>query len=317
MQCTSLIIPALVLSVSFAVGCDPEVADFESGDDDVALRPGTGSQGGVWLNTSAIGNHAFSELDLKKSKHDGVRLNRVLIKRPNNVWLVADKVWAQDGEIRAIVGASSYTGNQLVGSKWELTLVAGLNETPAVMWIGSATNGVNSWRYSFQHDNGLGGVAQLCDPDAQGNTTAVPIADLTVNTTTGDMDSRPGTLYLACVSGALGKAVNWGYRPWQLGVADFEAMVRVVRADYCGNGVSWTTPGTTMQMKDMWSISNFANTSAANEALWDDGGALCVSTPRSTSTTAVTCGGVALPTCAANISLAGNPSAVAWTKLAQ
>ena len=308
------LIPALLLGFGLTAACDPEGVDGEPGD--ISLRPGTGSQGGVWLNTSAIGNHAFSELDLKKGNHDGVRLTRVLLKRPNNVWLELDRVWAENGEIRGIKGSSSYTGVQLVGSRWELSLVSGATETPAVMWISSAANAAGSWRYNFQHDDGNGGVASLCEPDGNGNVTAIPLSDLTVNATTGDMDTRQNTLYFACGSGALGKAVQWGFLPWQIGVPEFEAIVRVVRADYCGDGVSWTAPGNTMQLKDVWGVSNFASASAANEALWDDGGALCLTQSRSAGVTAVTCGGVPLPACASNISLTGSSGALAWTKVA-
>lgn len=308
-------ITALMTSLVTLIGCDPMEAEDAADGGAVYLRP-SGANGGVWLNTSAIGDHVFAALDLKKQKNDGVRLDRVLIKRPNNAWIEADKVWTEDGEIRALKGTTFYTGMQLVGSKWELTLVAGTTETPATMWVATAANAAGAWRYSFQHNDSNGAVADLCDPDGAGNTTAVPIADLAVDATTGDLTTRNNTLYLACVSGAIGKAVTWGYQPWDIGVPEFESAVRVVRADYCGDGVSWTTPGSAVQLADVWGVNSFGTTSAATEAVWGANGALCLGTPRVTSSTPITCGGVAIPACASNAGLGTTAGATVWSKLA-
>lgn len=306
---------SLFSCLALSTGCDPADAEFAE-EGAIFLRPGCTSNCGVWLNTSAIGSHAFAALDLKKSKHDGVRLDRVLVKRANGQFVESTKVWAEDGQIKAVDAGSSYSGMQLVGSKWELTLVNGASETPAMMWIASATMvGGGVWRYNFQHLDGNGAVATLCDPDTNGSTFAYPLTDVTVNTTTGDVTARQNTLYLACISGALGKAVDWGYAPWDIGVPEYEASVRVVRADYCGDGDSWTQPGTGLQLDDIWGVNDFGSAAAATEALWGANGALCLGSTRVGGQT-VTCGGVALPVCANNASLNSTPGAWLWSKLA-
>jgi hypothetical protein len=312
-------IVSLMSCLALTTGCDPADAEFadEGEEGAVFLRPGCTSNCGVWLNTSAIGDHAFAALDLKKGKHDGVRLDRVLVKRANGQFVETTKVWAEDGEIKALDASMSYSGMQLLGSKWELTLVDGAVETPAMMWISSATMiGGGVWRYNFQHLDGNGAVANLCEPDNDGSTVAYPLSDVTVNTTTGDFISRQNTLYLACVSGAIGKAVHWGYAPWDIGVPEFEASVRVVRADYCGDGSSFTQAGTSLQLEDIWGVNSFGSASQATEALWGANGALCLGTPRLGGQSPITCGGVALPVCASNASLASTPGAMVWSKLA-
>lgn len=45
--------------------------------------------------------------------------------------------------------------------------------------------------------------------------------------------------------------------------------MRVVRADYCGDGDSWTTVGNALQLKDKWGYSGFAGTPGPTEALVD------------------------------------------------
>jgi len=299
---------ALTTSLAFAAGCDGVEQEVED-DGAVFLRPGSG---GIWLNTSAIDAHMFAALDLKKGKHDGVRLDRVVVKQGNK-FITVDNVKAVDGEIQAGQGSTSFFGQQLVGSKWELTLVAGAVETPATMWIASAVNSQGAWRYSFEHLDAQGNVATLCEPDADGSTTAVPIDDITVNAATGDVITRANTLYLACTSGAVGKAVTWGYTPWDITVDDFEASVRVVRADYCGNGQSWTTPGQPVQLQDAWGVNTFANASASTEAVWGINGARCLNQARLAGQGPVTCGGVAVPACASNVSLS-TPGALVWSK---
>ena len=60
---------------------------------------------------------------------------------------------------------------------------------------------------------------------------------------------------IACTGGAAGKCVLFGYGPW-VRAADgtsmrptFESCMRMVRADYCGDGIPHTRNGTTI---DMW-----------------------------------------------------------------
>ena len=306
----------LALSVVMvAFGCDPADSDADGLDAAaIKLRPGGGGSGGVYLNTSAIGSHAFSELDLKGGKHDGVILNKVTVRLGNGNPLQLDSVFATDGELRGLRGSTTYTGPQLVSSQWDLTIFDGATQVPATMWISAATQTGGAWRYTFQHIDGSGQPAYLCAPDLDGSSASVPLKDLTVDPVTGDMATRKNTLYLACTSGAVGKAVAWGYHPWELPVAEFEAMVRVVRADYCGDGVSWTVPGTALQLTDVWDINQFADASAQTEAVWGPNGARCVGQRRA-SGDPVSCGGVTLPVCAASASLDSYSDALAWTKL--
>ncbi len=304
----------VTLSVLVAVGCDP--IDGEADDDGpTQLRPGGGGSGGVYLNTNAIGGTPFSEIDLKGGKHDGVKLDKVLLKKNNGQMLTLDRVYSDDGEIRAVGGGSSYSGMQLVGSQWQLTVyVDGVTPTPATITIASANKpGGRPWQYTFTHVVN-GQVNYLCPADTDGSRASIPIEDLSVDNTTGVMTTRNNTLYLACTSGAVGKAAQWGYAPWALGVDDFEATVRAVRADYCGDGVSWTAPGTPVQLKDVWATNNFATAGAATESLWSDSGAMCLGTPR-VAGTVVACAGAPVPTCAANASLTTSPDALLWTKV--
>jgi hypothetical protein len=92
----------------------------------------------------------------------------------------------------------------------------------------------------------------------------------------------PGGLTLACVNGAIGKCVAWGYRPWEPGMRAFhQACIRMVRADYCGDGAGQTLEGTPI---DIWDTKGIAARDAVPgmrlEAEWAPDGAVRIRTTR-------------------------------------
>lgn len=306
-----------VLLAVLALGCDG-VDEYGGADEpgEVEFRPGSGA-GGVWLNTNAIGTHQFSEIDLLEGSHDGVRLVRVRVKGPNDTWPELEKVEFNNGQLRGKLGSTYYTGEGLVESKWDVKLVVGGVENPAEMWISEFEEAEpGELRYTFHYNDVNGDPVPLCDPDPEGDIAAVPIQDITVNDTTGAIGTRANTLYLGCTSGAVGKAVVWGYKPWTRTLKDFEAAVRMVRADYCYDGHSWTVPGTPIEVRDLWDINDFINESHPTEAIWGPNGLQCLGTPRNTGYgyPQVTCGGQTLPACSPTADLVDYPGAVYWTK---
>ncbi len=291
-------------------GCDPgdEVEAEAEFAGEVEFRP----IGGVWLNTSSIGPVLFSALDLDGQQLDGMTLTDVLIKRPGGQWLRMDTVDVHSGQIRGKRQATYYTGADLVGSRWLLTPAQG---APVEMWIASySVISATETRYTFQTLDPDGAPIHVCDPSIQGDYSAIPIKDITIDHTTGAMAARERTLYLACVSGAVGKARTWGYGLGTL--ASFEAAVRMVRADYCYDGASWTITGTAVQVQDDYDINGFLHGQYPTEGVWTTGGLACLGQPRSKAFTAgqVICGGAAVPTCPANLDMATYPGALYWTK---
>lgn len=129
----------------------------------------------------------------------------------------------------------------------------------------------------------------------------------------------------ACVTGALGKcaadcvsdsacaaknvSVALGYRRWaapelaSLGngvfrwrdyAMDHQACTRMVRADYCGDGVSWTETGTAIDVYDKTRVNGMWEDPASPdwdyEATWNEDGAVRIQCGR-LSGTPVSCGG--------------------------
>ena len=72
----------------------------------------------------------------------------------------------------------------------------------------------------------------------------------------GTWDARmgwhPGGVTLACPGGAAAKCVLAGYRPWEGAAARglHLSCVRMIRADYCGDGTAHTVPGVRIGVTD-------------------------------------------------------------------
>jgi hypothetical protein len=86
----------------------------------------------------------------------------------------------------------------------------------------------------------------------------------------------------SCTNGAIAKCVAWGYEPWAVGADLHQSCTRMVRADYCGSGVSFTKNGTVIDVFDTRAIQQptTGDASLVFEAAWTTSGAACVNRTR-------------------------------------
>jgi hypothetical protein len=123
------------------------------------------------------------------------------------------------------------------------------------------------------------GWKPLCGTDASGAPRlAIPLSGYWDRT--GTKVSDPSRFTFACRGYALAKCVELGYKPWETvgGVsleAHHQACTRMIRADYCGDGTSWTVDGRLINLYDAVGIQSDV-ASWAFEAEWDANGARCV-----------------------------------------
>lgn len=135
-------------------------------------------------------------------------------------------------------------------------------------------------------DPQTGAAQELCDPDPQGQRLAFPVQ--------GQWDAEGYRVSdqgftLTCSSGAQGKCVRFGYKPWKTlpdgtKLADYhQACVRMVRADYCGNRGT-TRDGMLIDYYDRLGIAHPDPGAPAQgltfEAAWTPTGAACVAHTR-------------------------------------
>ena len=84
--------------------------------------------------------------------------------------------------------------------------------------------------------------------------------------------------------GALGKCIQWqlktggfGFPPTNSSAREFQTCVRMVRADYCGDGVSHTKDGTVIEPHRIAELpSRDLRPGFVFEANWDEKGAICI-----------------------------------------
>jgi hypothetical protein len=133
-----------------------------------------------------------------------------------------------------------------------------------------------------------GAWTPLCDPGPDGRRQGFPVAG--VSRPDGALVAGgPGMLEIVCSSGGRGKCVRFGYHPWKTApdgrpmLDNFNACVRMLRADYCGDGRGWTRDGTLVDVWDDLAIQRLegaGDPAFAFEAAWGPQGAVCVAHTR-------------------------------------
>jgi ADYC domain-containing protein len=128
--------------------------------------------------------------------------------------------------------------------------------------------------YRFSTPAGDGGRQDLCRADSRGRRAGFPLVN------------EAGGFTITCTSGAEGKCVLLGYRPWEEHPGGpplrdlHRACVHLIRADYGGDDRASTRDGTTIDVYDRFGIQTPTTEALAFEAAWGVLGAVCVARPR-------------------------------------
>jgi hypothetical protein len=124
----------------------------------------------------------------------------------------------------------------------------------------------------------------MCQPGPDGLAMAFPLSG---EWTPDGRHVAAKSFLLTCTAGAIGKCVRFGYKPWKTGPAGeslwqyHQACTRMVRADYCGDGTSWTRDGTPIDYFDRLNINSPDRDQGMSfEAAWAANGAICVAHTR-------------------------------------
>jgi len=140
--------------------------------------------------------------------------------------------------------------------------------------------------YDFRRIDPCGAEEPLCRPDPDGRQLGLPLAGR--SDAAGVLQpADSATFELVCTSGAQGKCVRFGYAPWRATpdgrpMLDwYNACVRMVRGDYCGDGRPFTHDGMLIDIYDRIGVQKTdEDPSLRFEATWRADGAVCVAHPR-------------------------------------
>jgi hypothetical protein len=193
-------------------------------------------------------------------------------------------VIVEGSELRLIDGEGGVrSGDALIGG--ELTLVDAYGEhrlrvEGTRLDAGDPVRAIRLYAFSVL-DRVAGEWRELCRPGPDGLKLAFPIPGYF--TDQGRYVPDPERFTITCTGGAIGKCVRFGYRPWERApngsslVDLYQTCVRLVRADYCGNGHGWTRNGTPIELHDAVGIQREEEAPGMSfEAAWGPDGAHCV-----------------------------------------
>ncbi len=273
----------LVVVVSAMAGCRDDGPDdpVEAGE-----VPRSGNNWGCrtcpFSNSPVLGLHPIEEFHLGADPVSGFRL--IAIRDPGGTEYLPEL----DGDLLVANKAGvRRSGSQLVG--WSLVFQDQHGASYEVEMYTYQTH--EDWAsgklvdtYSLVYDDG-GEPTNVCpglDPD---ETSIVLIPgetyDLASNTV---VPKQSGWVTVACRGHALAKMKLLGYDPadtYGSTADDRQATLRMITADYCGDGTSFTQLGQPLDWADLrgsFPIGGFG--SQRLEAKFDADGAICIDTPR-------------------------------------
>lgn len=285
----------LVVCALFAAGagCDVE----EGGPRDVELeRWSSGGGGGYsgwgcrtcgYTNSPVLGTHPINEFYVGNAPPTGLGL--VGIEDYNA------KVYPVDFEgdmIVAYKGGQTIKGPALVG--WKLIFaddkgndfeVEIFNHEQHADWFKG--HEVNT--YALAYNDYSGGELQqlsLCPNITLDETAVTALVDETYDLASNEVKpTGKGWVTFACRGHALAKMKMLGYAPgdtYGSKIPDRQATIRMITADYCGSGHSFTQIGQPISWVDRAQHQPLDGGEDRNkiEALWDEDGAICLNTPR-------------------------------------
>ena len=155
------------------------------------------------------------------------------------------------------------------------------------------------WLYQISYQvEGTQAWQSICKDYSGKPAPAIPVKGSYWNEVTGARidDANSGTL--ACYEGAIGKCISAGYRPWAtaqqctgsgkgkkcttVSLKDHhQACTRMMRADYCGDGKSYTINGTVLDIFDyLQPPVQLQEEKWQMEARWTPTGASCLTERR-------------------------------------
>lgn len=192
---------------------------------------------------------------------------------------------ATGAAITVAASGAPLAGAAVVGSTWTGHLSDG-RELALRIDVASQGTGSNRDVWSYQVSAWTGGAWQsLCVDDA-GNPS---FADSVTGTWNLQQGVPSGGTYkqnardftLACRGSSIAKCVELGYKPWGGYEPQLASCVRALRADYCGDGTSYTVTGTQVNLYDDAGVAS-DSVDWTVEAAWTPNGAACVTSAEAT-----------------------------------
>jgi hypothetical protein len=256
---TTLFMTALLGScVAEPAGLDREAGPLEGLDDAGAVSPEGTSLNGTSLNGTSLNGTSLNGTSLSGLNLEGVKLGGGVTlggAALSAVTLSATGFTGKKPDGTTITGAG-FVGAQFSGHLSNGSTVA--LRVDSRVALGGANADVYAYGVSFQT---TAGWSPLCGKDAGGVAIlAVPLGgtwNYAQGVANGGAFTADATRFtFACRTTAIAKCVELGYKPWKSTAGGVSlqghhlACIRMLRADFCGNGTSYTVDGTPINLYD-------------------------------------------------------------------
>ena len=277
---------AVAMTSALSQACTSEVGS--GSDEEIAQSQGEiRLMNGDRLSGVSLNGISVSGVTLNGVNYTGVTLGGLSI---SNVYLTGTVLHG------TLPNGTSISGAGFIGANLQGVMSDGSAITLHIDNI-EATAQPDILYYTVSYTKANGTSASLCGVDGTGAAVkGFPLAGRWDNSqgteTGGSFIDDPGRFTVACRGAAIAKCTEVSYKPWQTkqectswGECHtvslqpvHQACVRMVRADYCGDGRSQTIVGTEIDLYDALGMRDQDPTASWNlEAEWTANGAQCVS----------------------------------------
>ena len=264
--------------------CAFDDVDEDVGSDQSELIAANGmSINGVSLNGMSINGMSINGMSINGMSLNGMSLNGMSING-----MSINGMSINGSQLTGSTSGGQISGTGFVGATLNGELSGGGTVPLRIVSAGAlAAPNSDVWAYGVEIETDTG-WAPLCGTQQGSPVLAIPLSgtwNLAAGVTGGGSWSASSNSFtFGCRGAALAKCVEFGYKPWSsvggTSLRDHhQACTRMLRADYCGDGTSWTTDGTPINLYDELGIQS-DDASWLVDAEWTANGAVCTNNIR-------------------------------------
>jgi hypothetical protein len=275
----------LVLAAALG-GCAMEPSDEELENRNFTTTPGWGCYTCGFKNSPYLGKHPLTDFGLSKGMHDVVLQG---VEAPTGL---RHKVGFVGNSVEAYAPSGTVSGNALVG--WKLVFDHKGTEYEAEIlvyeqhpdWVDGVLIDTYSLGYYDPAANGEGPLENVCPGLSLDDTTIVFTPGETYDDATKTVvPGQSDLVTIGCRGHAIAKMKFMGHDPndnYGSAVENRQATLKMLTADYCGDGVSHTEVGQPLDWMDELGLFSLSWTPTDDdlEARWNEDGAACLNLPR-------------------------------------
>jgi hypothetical protein len=274
----SVVLNRVLVPVLAFTGCvaAPDPAPATAAADQAVTGDNGVSLNGVSLNGVSVNGVSLNGVSLNGVSVNGVSLNGVSVNGVSLNGVSLNGVSLNGVSLNGVsLDGVSLNGADFIGAQLSGVLGTGAAlplRIDDVAPLAGPSADVLAYAVSVETDTGW---APLCGYEADGSVRRALAVPGVWDPKTAAWSATDDQFSFACRHASIAKCVELGYKSW-LGYADHQhACVRMLRADYCGDGVSHTVTGTPINLYDRVGVQ--ADTEQwPVDAEWTPDGALCV-----------------------------------------